>query len=368
MILLRVNGKQYTNFKNASVSFSMDTFAREFRFLAVGSGGDPLPFKGGEACQVFIDDNQVVNGFIDIVDIDYDAGSHNIEILGRGRVADLADSTLDKFELIPEISLKASIEEVIKQIFNKKTLDGTDISVNDLIGDLKLFNKAEDQLGASTGDGAFDFIETLARKRQVILNENGIGNIDIIRTGNEKYEQKLQNIISSDSNNILRASVSYDFTGIYKNYIIKTQQNTSAFSFSGSSSNKDVVFQESCLISPGSRDGRRFAFVAEKASSNEQLIERVKWESNIRRARSRLYAVTFVGHQTHFGEEWVTNKLISVNDEFVGIKEDMLVNGVIFNESLEGEITELNLIDKNAYNPNPEEALSDDVGGKFVFS
>lgn len=370
MIFLKVNDKQYTNFSNASVSFSMDTFAREFRFSAVGSGGTPLPFKGGEACQVFIGEKQqVLNGFIDIVDISYDAGSHNIEILGRGRAADIADSTLDRLEINPPISLQLIIEKVIDQL-------KVDIKVNDLVGDIDpfgkvktevsfgSFNKAEDSLGASTGDGAFDFIETLSRKRQVILNENGDGDIDIIRTGTDTYQQKLQNIISSDSNNILRASVSYDLSGIYRKYIIRSQKNTNAVQFG--SDVKSVVDQCKTITDEKLRLGRQFAFMAEKASESDDLQKRLDWELLIRRARSRLYTVTFVGHKTHFDEEWITNKLIRVNDEFMGIDEFMLINRVTFTESLEGEITELSLIDKNAYNPNPSAPLSVGVGEPFV--
>lgn len=360
MILLEVNGERYRNFTNASVAFSMDTFAREFRFTATASEGKPLPFKGGEACKVFIDDDQVLNGFIDIVDIDYDSVSHSIEILGRGRAADIADSTINNLELTSPISLKAAVESMIKEF-------GSSVKVNDLVGDLELFNVAEDKIGASTGEGGFDFIETLARKRQVVLNENGEGDIEITRTGTEKYKQKLQNIISSNSNNIKRANISYDLTGIYKNYIIRSQQNTTASVFSGSSETANIVSQVSESTVKGSRDGRQFAFIAEKASETEQLKERLSWESNIRRARSRLYNVTFVGHKTHFNEQWVVNKLISVNDEFADIKEDMLINSIVYIESSDGEIVELGLIDKNAYDPNPSTELSDDVGSEFLF-
>ena len=360
MIFLEVDGKRYENFESASVSFSMDAFARDFRFTASATGGNPLPFKGGEACKVFVDDDQVLNGFIDIVDGNYDGRSHNIEILGRGRAADVADSTIDNLELSPEISLKVAVEEMIKGF-------GSDVKVNDLVGDLELFNIAEDKIGASPGDGGFDFIETLARKRQVLLNENGEGDIDITRGRTEKYQQKLQNLIYSDSNNIKRSGFSYDLTGIYKNYIVRSQQNTTSINFSGDSNLNDVVSQLGTSTDDSVRTGRQLAFVAEKASSNAQLNDRAIWESNIRRARSRLYNVTFVGHKTKHDEQWIVNKLISVNDEFAGIKEDMLINSLIFIQSSEGNLTEIGLIDKNAYTPNPADSLSETVGQEFVF-
>ena len=131
-----------------------------------------------------------------------------------------------------------------------------------------------------------------------------------------------------------------------------SQQNTTALGNAGSSDLDKVVSQVGCSISKGARAGRQLAFIAEKASSNDQLKARAEWESNIRRARSRLYTATFVGHKTTFNEQWVINKLISLNDEFAGISEDMLVNRVTFTESSAGDVVELGLIDKNAYTPN----------------
>jgi len=364
MIILVVSGTAYTGFKEASVSFSMDTFARQFRFLATASGGNPLPFKGGEKCAIFIDEvlpkNIILNGFIDVVDISYDSRSHSIEVIGRGRVADIADSTIDVLELSAEISLAGVIGAVIGQLKSK-------VSVIEVATGLELFNIAEDQIGAS-GKNAFEFIEELARKRQVILNESGGGNIEITRAQTVKYEQKIQNLIYDDGNNIESAQITYDLTGVYKTYIARSSQNATALNNSGSSDLAQVVNQSGRSISSDVREGRQFSFIAEKASSNEQLVERVKWESNIRRARSRIYNVIFVGHKTQFGENWVVNKLISVNDDFAGISEDMLINSITFSESLEsGEVVHLGLIDKNAYTPQPAVALSDSVGGEFVF-
>jgi len=362
MIFLEVSGDQYSNFTEASVSFSMDTFSREFRFTATASEGQPLPFKGGEPCKIFIDEDQVLDGFIDIIDISYEGESHSIDILGRGKTADLLDSTIDEeIELSAEISLADAIRAVISHL-------KLNIEVDDLVGDLEIFNVAEDKIGASTGEGAFEFIETLARKRQVMLNENGKGNIEIVRASTIMYQQKLQNIVKSDSNNIKRGGASFDLTGIYNLYVARSQQNTVALNFSGSSDLSQSVDQSGRSTDGDVREGRQFIFLAEKASSNEQLQARTDWESNIRRARSRLYNVTIVGHQTSFNEQWTLNKLISVNDEFTGIQEEMLVNQIVFIEGVsDGEIVELGLIDKNAYTPNPADTFTDEVGGEFVF-
>ena len=361
MITLEVSGIRYTDFEGASVSFSMDTFSREFSFSATAAEGNPLPFKGGEACKVFVDGDQVLSGYIDIVSGGYDSRSHSIDILGRGKTSDLFDSTLDSLELSSEISMEDAIKAAINQL-------GVDISVANNAGNIAIFNKAEDEIGASVGDGAFDFIETLARKRQVILNEDEFGDISINRAKKDRYSEKLQNIISSDENNIKSASFNYDLTGIYREYIVKSQQNTAALNFSGVSDLASVTSQSGRSSSSQTRAGRQLAFVAEKASGNEQLTSRAVWESNIRRARSREYIAIVVGQKASTGEKWETNKIISVNDQFAGIKEDMLINRVTFITSKDdGNITELVLIDKDAYTPNPADSLSDSVGGEFLF-
>ena len=64
MITLEVNGDRFRRFTEASVTYSRDTFGRAFRFLAVGTGGNPLPFKGGEPCEIVVEEYLIFFQFL----------------------------------------------------------------------------------------------------------------------------------------------------------------------------------------------------------------------------------------------------------------------------------------------------------------
>lgn len=359
---LEVNGIRYARFTTASAFISLDSIARGFSFTAVSIGGLPLPFKGGEPCRVIVDGFPVIDGFIEVVNVDYDSGSHTITIEGRSKTGDLVDSSLEGKEINAPISLKKIIEDVISEIgLNIAVVDNTNIED---------FNEAEDKLGPAIGENAFVFIERLARKRQVLLTSSSGSDIVITRSEPTQIEVKLQNILGSNNNNIISGAVSYDRTNRFRDYIVKSQQNTSSLAFSGNADLTDVVDQKGSALDTEVRPGRRLVMRAEKASSNDQAKERAIWEANIRRTRSQVYSVNLNGYRTQNGELWSTNKLVSITDEFADIDARMLINTIEFKfDTADGRTTALGFVDKDAYQVEISEPQPvDNVGGNLFGS
>ena len=111
-IQLEVNGVQYSRFESASVGLRLDALSNTFSFEVVSTQGRALPFKGGEACEVIVNNRTVLTGNIEIVTVAYSAGSHSITVSGRDKTADLLDSSLPSFsDLTAPISLKQIIEQ-----------------------------------------------------------------------------------------------------------------------------------------------------------------------------------------------------------------------------------------------------------------
>lgn len=357
---LEVNGIQYSRFTSASAVISLDSIARGFSFTAVSTEGLPLPFKGGEACRVIVDGTPVLDGFIEVVSVDYDAQSHTITVEGRSKTGDLVDSSLKGKELNLPISLKKVIEDVIAEIgLNINVIDNTEIED---------FNEAEDKLGAAVGENAFEFIERLARKRQVLLTSNGDSDIVITRSEPTEINVNLQNIVQSNRNNIISGSVNYDRTQRFRDYLVKSQQNTSSLVFGGTADLSDVVDQGGSALDKDVRAGRQLVMKAEKASSNDQATERAIWEANIRRTRSEVYTVTVNEYRTQQGELWSENKLVTITDEFADINARMLINSIEFKFGItEGRQTGLGFVDKDAYKVEISEPEPVDNVGSNLF-
>jgi prophage tail gpP-like protein len=97
------------------------------------------------------------------------------------------------------------------------------------------------------------------------------------------------------------------------------------------------------------------------------MLERNKWEYNIRKSRSQVYSATVHGFRNQTGNLWAINELINVEDEFAGINSRMLVNSVQFSLSDGGRQTILSLIHKDAYTLTlPTQTSIDKLGEGLV--
>lgn len=359
MIALEVNGVEYANFTSASAEIRLDALSNTFSFGAVATQAAPLPFTGGESCKVLVDGEVVVTGSIEVVKVNYSGDEHTISIQGRDKTGDLLDSNLDAIsDIRAPISLKGIIERVILEI-------GADISVVDEASP-ELFNAAEDTFAPEPGENAFDFIESIARKRQVLLTSNGDGNIVITASVGTPSTGAIQKVIGADGNNVTTGSVSYDTTGRFGIYKMSSQMGLISLNNAGDISIGEIVDQSGTAPDEEiqkSRPGRQLVLVAEGSFSSDQDKLRAQWEANIRKARGKVYAATVQGHRTQGGDLWGINTLVPVEDDFAGISADMLVNTVAFTTDEEsGDQTTLSLLVSNAYTLDLEEPKTEVIG------
>lgn len=366
---IEVNGVSYLNFLNAGVEFSLTNFARFFDFTAVATEGNPLPFKVGDACEITIDGELVLTGFIERIDISYSSGDHTIRVSGRDKVGDLVDSSLEKLDIQGDISL----EDVIRRVLEELTF--TDISVINLVEGLENFVKDTDILSPSTGQNSWDFIETLARKKNVLLRTNNDSDILIDRSPAGSVggfrggfnRTTLANRLNNSTNNILSSSSSFDDTEVFNKYTVRSQSNVSTLQSIIESSTATVdKFGEA--IQEDIRTTRQLVLQAENASVNDELIKRAEWEANFRQARQRVYTCTINGFRDSQGVIWDVNQLIRVDDDFAGINGNMLIDSVTFIFDLTGgEETTLSLVQAGSYLPEVQtQDTNSDVGEGFI--
>jgi len=362
MLELEVSGIPYKNFTSASAELRLDAIASTFSFTAVSTQTAPLPFVGGEPCRVLVEDQAVVTGFIEIVSGSHDSSTHTINIQGRSKTGDLLDSSITKLDDIGEtFTLKAIIEAVMKNI----KLTGIDV-IDEANPDP--FNAAEDSIAFESGDGAFEVLEALARKRHVLLTTNADGNIVISLSPGGDSGGALQNIIGSNDNNILAASYSYDRTGRFNIYKMDSQLSLVPMNNAGATSNSSIVAQTGLIPDLEIRPGRQMVLVSEGGFSNKQNDDRATWEAAIRKARGKVYSATVRGYRPNPDSAflWNVNELVHVEDNFAKISATMLINTVAFGFNLQGgKTTTLSMIEKNAYQLTLDEPVSQSLGDGF---
>jgi len=358
-ISISVNGLAFENFTSATVKIALDEISGSFLFTAVSTEGQRLPFENGDACKILVNGQAVIDGFIEKLDYSYSDQAHSINVSGRDKTADLIDSTINGIKLSPPISLKQAIKKVLSDI------GATAIDVIDSVG-VQNFSKAEEKLSGSVGQNAFEFCEQLARKRQVLLTRSA-GNIEITNGSGIDSGASVQNLIDSDTNNILSASVSYDLTQRFGKYIVKSQLNPVALNYAGETPAQEVTQQSGQTVDKNVRQSRQLVIKAENSSSSEQARKRAIWSANIRKARGRIYSCTVEGFENSVGNLYSPNQLIQVADEFAEISAKMLLNSVEFTFDVEGgSNSNLSFVDSNAYTLELSEPQVEKVGAASI--
>ena len=221
-VVLEVNGTPYEGFTEINVKNSIEDFSGDFSFKATIEGIKFLPFKGNEPCRVLIDDIPLITGYIESVDYSYDTNSHEVEISGRDKTADIIDSSI-----VGNIELNSpSLETIVKAVLSGLNLD---ITIINQAGDIE--PEKDELVSAEVGENAFDFIEKYARKRGVLLSTNGDGNIVFTRASTEILDGVLINKVNNDkivnSSNITIPTLLWKYIDIGKKPFIECSQDHS---------------------------------------------------------------------------------------------------------------------------------------------
>lgn len=368
-----VNGVEYGDFLSANVIVRLDALSNTFAFSSVSPRGvRPMPIKGGEFCQIIVDNEVVVTGWIEVVDGRGDNSGNSLNFTGRDKTGDILDSTIGPNfpDLKPPISLKAMVERVIAHIKatqrNRPDVPGGGIEVVDNVNP-ELFKAAEDLVSPEPGAGAFEFLEPYARKRQVLLTSDANGNFVIDSPIAVEIGAFIQNKLEDPGgrNNVLNYDWSYDSTGRFNEYRSISQLNTSSGSLAGildaatvsSQGEKDIVTDRQI------RAGRQLILISEASAATAQATPRAEWEANIRKARGNVYSATVSGFRNQTGDLWRVNTLLSVDDDEADIAATMLTNTVSYSlDEDSGDTTTIGFVNRNAFTLELEDPTVDDIG------
>jgi len=356
-LVIEVNGDPYGNFISGEVEIRLDVLCNTFNFVISRSRLQPLPFRVGDPCKIRVNGQLVLTGTIELMTVSFAEETHTIELAGRDNTSDILDSSIDELSDIEEgPTLKSIIEQVIAHIGSSlKVVQGTEV---------QKFNPINDIASPEPGDNAFDFIEGLARQRQVLLTSNGEGNIVITQGVADLLQNaRVQNLIGAVGNNVKSATVSYDNTGRYNLYRLTSQGNPSALASTGETDLDSIISRGGGALDDEVKAGRQLVLSAESSFSDDDSFDRAKWEANIRRARGRLYTVNFKGYTIDGSLEgsniWIINKLVPISDDFAGIFGKMLINSVVFSvDDNSGSISKITFVEPDSYTLALEEPVS----------
>lgn len=351
-VTMEINGVPYTGFTQMRVTKSAIDFCGRFSFMTVGGNFSTanivseFPIKVGQSCKIAIDDETIINGFVETLNINYSENNHTIRVSGRDRTCDIVDSTLATFTtFVAPISLIDITKNVLKTI----NITKIGVTSNTAIAPFK----AGDIIAGEYGISAFDYIEKYAKKRQFLATTTGDGNILFQQTKNQNKYNSVFDLTSTAKATILGASVTYDTTGRFNKYTVVSQSNDAALDGIQYVSPKDSTNINSNIFDKDIRPSRVYA-----AQSDATLLDSkesngvAKWEANFKRSQSFAYDIRIQGFHPadDLDKIWEPNNLIDVKDDFADINATLLISDVVYSLSIQdGATTELRLVTQDAF-------------------
>lgn len=360
-IFFEINGIKYSGFTDITINNSLETFASSFTATLVSKENTNelrqslSPIKLQDEVAIYIDDNLVLTGYVEALDISYDSSSHMIMIAGRDKASDLIDSSAKPNSYKDIKTMTRLIEKVLEDNgYSDIKVSKSDSSIDDSLEDLETAH-------VELGETIFAFLDRYARKAQILITTDNKGNILITREGNSTINSDLISIKGSDLNNIIKASINLNTSDRFRFVEMYAAANNETFD--KISVNQSAIGEDTAIRSP-----RRLIVLPQEASKTDILKNAAKWQINVRRAKGLRYNCTVANYrdQNEEGNLWTVNTLVNVSDDKCNLNAQYLVASVTYNKSLEGTTTDLTLVNKGCFTNDPLSLVNDEIGNDFI--
>lgn len=345
-VSLKIAGTAHDGWKSISINRSLETISGAFQLSLTDKwtnslGVTPARIVPGASCEVQIDGETVITGYIDKTEPSYDGFTHTITVSGRDKAGDLVDcSVITGTGEWKNLKLEA-IANIICDPFGIPV--ATEVDTGEKI---PTFNIEQ-------GMTAFEAIQKLCSLRACLAISDGQGGITITRAGSASVSAVLL-----EGTNILAASATYDVTERYSQYICKGQKQGD-----DNSSTTAITRPKSTITDANIERYRPLVIVADGQADTKKCQVRAKWEAAVRSGKSRTFAVTVAGWKMPSGELWPINKLVSLQSNWLGVSDTLLIAGMNFRLDEAGELTELALIPAEAYAVIPDDTIKKKTKG-----
>lgn len=341
---LLINDTIYAGWEGVSVRRSLDYFASSFDLtLTDNQAEEARTIKLGSPCQVRINGEKLITGYVDSIRPGYDAKSRKLTVSGRSKTADLVDCSLPPGMFGSGQQNSRTLLQLATAVVKRFGI--TARSEVDGLGAIRVSNLSPEQ-------PIYEFLELHARTAGVRLIDDSDGNIVISRASKERVATALvlgENIEEGEGEFNERDRFSeYYFFGQSANNLDDVPE--AAAHISGVA--KDVImrFRPTVTIAEGTMDGLGMA------------KRRAEWQRNVQYGRSRQATYTVSGWH-HKDGLWQPNTNVLVQDKWLGFVgkdgkgEWLMIGTVEFFLDGGGKRTRLTVMPAEAYDliPLPKE-------------
>ncbi len=328
-VVLKLGNEAFAGWQAIQVTRSIDHLSGWFELSVTERWPGQtaaMRIKPGLACQVLVEDEPVITGYVDDVDLSYGAGEHQITVRGRDKTGDLVDCAAQhKGSEWHRATLKQIAQDLCAPFGIQVKLE---VDANPRIR----------RWSIEPGEAVFENLERMARLQAVLLMSDGLGSLVIARAGTERIATPL--VLGQ---NILTGSGSFSWKERFRDYVVKGQMEGEYNAFKGAAVDKDIDRYRPLIV------------LAEDQGDIATFTRRAEWERNVRYGRSMPVTYALQGWK-HRDGLWAPNKLVTVQDPWIATDElgpERLIVSVTYSLDERGRRSQLKLMPREAWDLIP---------------
>lgn len=351
-ITLVVDGKELKRtWSDIRVRRSMESVCSSFDFNTVQETPDfkiaDWPIRMGDTCDVLVDQEAVLKGYIEDVNINYDDKSHSVQVAGRDKTCDLIDCHKSDGHFEFGTTNKVTVLSIVKDIC---TPFGIAVTVDSSASEAA--RKLKSTFYIMPGDVNMGALYRITRWAKVYMLATTDGGLLLTLTGANQARVELKRGV-----NILKGGLKQSDKERFSVYRVRGY-STSTDNLSHSSEwlwmNGRFPASDPATY-PDARTGatryRPFSQMAETAVQIDNVGNMSKAEAQYRIGNSRKFSYTVQGwREADGGNLWAPNTLVYVTDPLTGLeRKQLLVEAVEYVQSEQGTQTQLSLCFPDKY-------------------
>ena len=294
---------QITGIEEISITRSCEEAPNHCRIHAFDhvTGQADIVFSAGDAIQIAANDKIVFTGYVDAVTSDISSDSVRWEILSRGLLLDICDSSN---QFAPNQIAGSSVVDVANQLVEPFGIT----VVNQISGTAPAIPSNPINKIAKV----FELINYYAAYSGCLAYESPLGEL-VIATVPANGTARMTSGFTQGVN-VQQFSVTNDWTQRYGTYIA-VNQPFDAFQNTGNAINVSITAATATdqeIVNAGRK--RYLVFISNQYEANRDIIQlRANWEASRRAGRSKSVTVTVDSWFDTSGNLWAPNSLVSIN-------------------------------------------------------
>lgn len=328
---LKVGGLIYGGWKSIRINRGIEQISGTFELQVTdrwANQDSQWAIHQGDSCQVLVDGEPVITGYVDSANPSYDKASHGITIRGRDKTGDLVDcAAIYKSGQWSGRRLD-QIAADLCQPFGIKVFRDTDVGT-----------PFTPTFALQTSESVFECLERAARMKAVLLVSDGLGNLILTRANSDASVAVL-----IEGENILAARAELSWNDRYSRYIVQAQ-GAGSDEWNGPA----VAHMEAESADAAIDRYRPLIVLAEDQGAGGNLSQRAEWERNVRMGRGCRATVNVVGWRNSSGRLWKPNTIVHVRSPYLGLDHNLLVVSVDYVLDENGTQAELSLVRREAF-------------------